>query len=177
MRHQPILMRTHPNIAKLIRLVNIEIMDLKSFCVNYGFMRISQGLYAPTKDIIAIELENEKGDEELNHVFLHEIIHSTGSERRANRDAVVNAGRFVRLTSAEIDTEEATAQIGMYKLALLFDFGISKRGAKKFLKVYLETLLEADLDKADRDSNIAVEWVLGEMCKAPLDSGKRVRCT
>lgn len=129
-------------------------------CSTYGF-------HDSTSDIIGINDTNSiDGCDpiDMDSTVLHELIHFTGTKERLGRGWVVNNSLDSEdsnskiATEAETHTEEATAQIGALKLALVL--GLNPARFADLTERYVSNLSKADLDKADKDSDKAVEYLV-----------------
>lgn len=120
-------------------------------------MGMAAGYYDSQEDYIGLN-ERALESDRVNEVVLHELIHWTGHPSRLNRNTITSQLHGMRPTSYDYHTEEATAQMGMFKLACLL--GLDKELHLMLLNVYLTMFPEANLAKADWDSNQAVGYLL-----------------
>lgn len=125
----------------------------------YVAMHKSAGFYEPKNDFIGIKNDSHLTSEFLSVVILHEIIHSTGHPTRLCREVFEKSfARGIKPSEENYHTEEVTAQLGMFKLAMCL--GLNRDTYEKELLRYLPNFPAANHDKADRHSDIAVEYIL-----------------
>lgn len=170
----------NPAVQNLLKSLGVEIKLLSETIVsdNLDEWRASsimvnttlptQGLYYGPTDTIVLN-DSDLGD--ATPVVLHELIHWSGAESRLKREWILNNvkdiesfwnGTYVKDDSEEFTkgqhTEEAIAEIGMFKLMLLL--GIEPMQYQERVINYLKYLSSADLMKADLESDIAVEYLV-----------------
>jgi antirestriction protein ArdC len=161
---------TNP-VNKLVRAIGVEIVPYSMMLGthlehNYhdGFLCATAGFYDGSMDFIGLNDRKGFHNKSADEIVLHELIHFTGTKERLNRKWIINNVLSLRdfsfemPTKKETQTEEATAQIGALKLALVLGLNPAKFTDNTF--EYIKTLPEADLDKAERDSERAVEFIL-----------------
>jgi antirestriction protein ArdC len=153
-------------VNKLLKALDVQTVlyseldtkDLPKYLVPC--IKSAEGFYDGTNDVIGLK-DNQKNADE---VILHELIHFTGSKERLNRSWIVNNTLACQnlpheeQTDEDRQTEEATAQIGMLKLALVL--GLNPARFTDCTHTYVSRLTKADLEKADRDSDKAVEYLV-----------------
>lgn len=156
-----------PKVLSVINAVGVPIISFGEM-IAYGHadfgmimnMGMAAGLYDSQRDLVAIN-ENALLSVRCSEVFLHEIVHATGHPRRLARPSIVDQLRGVRHDRATYDTEEATAQLGMFKLAV--EIGLDRNLHETLLLRYLPNFPHANFDQAERESDQAVKFILGLM--------------
>lgn len=130
------------------------------------------GHYSHLGDYIFIT-GNESPGSDPNMACLHELIHWSGNWRRLARPQAViirkvhvekvpekQLGITGREWEVMIHTEEAIAQMGAFKLTKALGGDVAK--AKSQLNHYLTNYPLANLEEANRESDLAVRWLLAE---------------
>lgn len=147
-----------PQLQELIELLDIKFIEPKFVYRYLGFDLpfYVGGIWDAEKDIICVRESCGTGVDEQDFYFMHEIIHWAGAPGRLNRCSVLTSENSEDLVAR--DTEEATAELGMYKLSVRL--GLDSKRAKAYNDRYLLTLAYADFDKAEKDSDIAVDYLL-----------------
>jgi len=139
--------------------VNVETFSKTKIEIPGACHVNAAGLYCVIEDTVLI---NEpliayciiQGKAMYQEVIMHELIHWTGHEARLNRESLMGIN-----TPANFHTEEATAQIGMFKLACqLEDTNIEKLADA--LTDYLLKFPEADLMVAEQEATRAVDYII-----------------
>ena len=152
--------RLHPVLQELLHRLDVRFCEPRKLWSMTGrpFPCGVGGLWEPAYDVIS--LTDDAAEEGwLDHYCLHEITHWTGHPDRLNRKAIAIGMRHGQIPSAVLfDTEEATAQLGMYKLSVKLGFDEAK--AKIHLEEYLMQLPHAQLAQADKDAEAAVVYIL-----------------
>lgn len=123
---------------------------------------LSNGFYNQKIDFIAVN-ENPLDPRNFDLVLLHELTHWTGHPNRLSRQVMIKCSQGIRPDLSEIHTEEATAQFGMYNLAIAL--GLDAKRASYELRAYLCNFPLADMAKAEYDGNCAAQYLLN-MTKA-----------
>lgn len=124
------------------------------------------GSYMPNKDLILINVNGISSLDELNMVLLHELVHWSGAVNRLDRESIrVTTPGYMEDFNHESDhfavireTEEATAQIGMFLLArelrlpnLEFYFAMTHS--------YLSGLPLADIREGEANAAKALQFI------------------
>lgn len=144
-------------INLLIEKLNVKVfyyseLTQNNIAINYPECTWD-GFYCTAKDYIGIKDEPR---DEINAVLMHELIHLTGSKYRLNRNSVSNFSS--KITEKDAQTEEITAYLGMFKLASHFNFELEEYA--NIVWEYIKKLDKADHNKADIDSDRAVDYLL-----------------
>ena len=157
-----------PSVNKLLRAVNVKVFtytevlekfELKPY--HYEAIQNFKGFYDPELNIIGFD---DNCQENANEIVLHELIHLTGSEGRVGRQYVKTVNQnlrsefFEEVSNKNKQTEEATAQIGMFKLILVL--GVNPAFYADACFEYIKNLPKANFKKADRDSDKAVHYLM-----------------
>lgn len=161
-----LLLKLNPMVLKLLRQLNPIVMGFgelqKYFKLNYEQKYKLFGLYMalPETDVIAI---NETTPIEiLDVVMLHELIHYTGRGSRLCRAGIVLLEqKDLTITEEHCQTEEAIAQLGMYKLGTYL--GLDRDSLKQATVEYLASLPLADFEEAEMRSNEAVGYLVNKL--------------
>ena len=160
-----------PSVQGLIDALQVSVMTLSEIQEDPRLAKAFEnmpshylGCYHPVEDVIMIRDEYLHNSTEI---ILHELIHWAGAEGRLNRKWITKSRAAMMTADLDVimdlnetrDTEEATAQIGMLKLVLVLGLNPAEYSDKTLS--YLEDLLSFNLAKADRDSDKAVEYLVG----------------
>lgn len=133
---------------------------------NIGFIAfMSGGFFDPVNDFVAI---NESFlDSHLDYVVLHELVHWSGHSSRLARQSMVNSetpeGRL-HISPNDYETEEMTAQWGMYFLAVHLGFDENATALER--DRYNVHFVNADQEKAKQDGLTAANYLLAMLNQA-----------
>ena len=141
-------------VKKLLAAVGVEIYtydELKQK-MNFGTdiietMTNKKALHIGDNKIIAICDDSLTSTEDVNELILHELIHMTAAN--LNRKCQTEAG---------FQTEECTAQIGMFKLTLVL--GLNPAPYADRTLDYIKQFPKANFRKAEIYSDKAVEYLV-----------------
>ncbi len=174
------LQNMDPAVAGLVKLLGVKITDYDGMVkagLGYELAHpstpFSGGFYLADADIIAVnphpirtqwKVEAGHPAPHIDTTVLHELIHWSGAEGRMSRPAVMMAADNVPRSDRDTHTEEAVAQMGMYKLGVII--GLSGVDLKHHLDSYLEGLYLADMALAEKQSDDAVVYLLNTAQKA-----------
>jgi antirestriction protein ArdC len=125
---------------------------------------LSAGAYVCYMDIIAYNSTPPIGFEDINRTILHEIVHWTGHGDRLKRKPIQLGQRMLYAANSmdELHTEEAIAEIGMYRLAVYL--GLEKDDKYLDLMIhYLSRYELAHIDVACREATKAVNFIVEQM--------------
>lgn len=119
------------------------------------------GCYDAMNDMIFIH-DHALTSDLCTMTLLHELVHWTGHPSRLAREGI-SVGK--PKTREQYATEEVTAQQGMFKLAMAF--GFERELYERLLLGYIQEFAPyADFDKAERDSDAAVSYLLDMLAPA-----------
>jgi hypothetical protein len=141
---------TNP-VKRLIRKANVNVYtysEIKEMDHDDSTLKAMEGFQAfndPDRRVIGI---SDESLDEADELVLHELIHMTGQ----------STGRIIQDDEVGNQTEEATAQIGMFKLVLVL--GLNPACFADVTFDYLKNLTKANYKKADRDSDHAVDYLV-----------------
>ena len=160
-----------PSVQYLVASLGVKVMTHTEYLENPEYLGDSlehpenwAAFYNPVLDVVVV---NDTELANATELVLHEIIHWSGAETRLNRQWVTSmkaamlgdqSEELLEYLTDKRDTEEATAQIGMLKLALVL--GLNPAQYAESTLTYLEDLLDFSLKKAEEDSDKAVEYLV-----------------
>ena len=158
----------HPAVLELIQSLGITLITYRH-AYTLGVSRDelpnwSAGAYICYMDLIAYNPNPPDGFEDINRTILHEIIHWTGHGDRLKRKPIQLGQRMLYAANSvdELHTEEAIAEIGMYRLAVYL--GLEKEDKYLDLMIhYLSRYELAHIDVACREATRAVNFVVEQM--------------
>ena len=123
-----------------------------------------QAFYRPTDDSITVPaIERFHNVAEYYSTLFHEAVHSTGAEKRLNRDGVVKATFF---GTEDYSKEELVAEIGASMLTNIV--GLNTESSDKNNAAYIQSWLKAlendsrMIISASGKAEKAVKYILGE---------------
>lgn len=148
-----------PKLESLLDILGIKWIEPRAYYKSTGttFRSYAQGMYHSQIDAISVRAQGAT-NRSANYVFLHEIAHATGHASRLDRECFKAEYQTKEEYDTALHTEEATAELGAYYLAIAFD--LDKASATAYLDNYLQLLPHADLDKARIDGRKAADYVL-----------------
>lgn len=142
-------------VKKLLRGVGVKVMTYSELKSKSDFldetMDTMQATYSNELNIIGIDDNAMSSTEDVNELVLHELIHFTAQK----------LDRIHHGTTNDYETEDATAQIGMFKLILVL--GINPAPYQDKVVDYLKQLPEANFEKAHRDSDKAMDYLVRQI--------------
>lgn len=151
-----------PPVQELITATVGEVLSFGTYLQVTGERLFAcDGAYHPLKDVVAVVDKTDGLHGDIDFVCLHELVHWTGHPERLGRPLIAKVYETRAKSWAPaslIHTEEATAQLGAYKLAVIF--GMDKMKAHWWYRNYVQSLTYADFSEAERESDIAVTYLL-----------------
>lgn len=162
-----------PEIEALIGILNVHWVEHSKFYDVTGFNfgpETTSGVYEALQDVISVRPRAYTG-KDPNYVFLHELTHWTGMTHRLNRpifDSIFNSNDVGADRTLLRAQEEAVAEWGAYKLSMIFGLDRFKAKVNRDLYHQNPSCKGADLVQAEKDAQIAVDWILDQLNKAQV---------
>jgi len=111
-----------------------------------------RAFYSPKRDLISVPTkESFRSEDSFYATFFHELIHSTGHEKRLNREAIASVSHYA---SDSYSKEELTAEMGSAMLCLEAGITPDWQNSASYVDSWLKAL------QADR------QWLLYGAAKA-----------
>lgn len=144
----------HPKILALIEAANINLIAPQEYPEGHKYY---SGFYCRLYDMISVMMVGglEGGAGTPDATLLHEIIHWSGKQGRLNRLPGPNDSTPMM----DYQTEEATAQYGMFLLGLEFQIDTAAVLSQFLYDYILFACPLADLVKAQEDAMLAIEYL------------------
>lgn len=166
-------------ILDIVNRLGANIVDMGEYVGIYpaSWLYLASGLYDYERDKIAIKADIAISSR-CSEVVLHELIHWTGHASRLNRlhkrrqistDDDRQGIIDIEHNNIIYHTEEATAQLGMFKLAMVL--GLDQFTHFKAMTDYLASYHLANMHQAETESDDAVKFIL-DKCSWIMNENK-----
>lgn len=155
--------QANPKVLSLFDSLGIKLLsyDQVPKSAKGSFNAKWYAFYDCISDYVAFNPNPKSKIVDLDECLLHEIVHWSGHSKRLGRDAIVKSenGKMNSLSHIDIATEETTAQIGMYLLAIQLGFDKKQYRAKR--DIYLLSWGNVNEIMANKDAKLAVNFING----------------
>lgn len=161
----------HPTLQNLLQTLKVDFVEPEFVFSRLGHPvnRDSNGTYVASADFISVNSDtSRRAGATVDSVLLHELVHWAGHPARMNRRTIALAARCIDPSRRERALEEATAELGVAKLARALGLPALNMEAQAEQYLHLWGFDSAPIC-AIQDADQAVNWIMGALAAAKIN--------